>query len=73
MNFIGADFKDWVLIIAGNIFIIILVVRSVGHYAKKEWGELLGHILAAIVVGGLIYANDQSVALLKNAWTLLMS
>lgn len=73
MNFTGADFKDWVLIIAGNIFIVILVIRSVGYYARKEWGEFVGHIVGAILVGGLIYANDAAMALLKQAWTLITS
>lgn len=71
MNFTGADLKDWVLIIAGNIFIVILVVRSVGYYAKKEWGELIGHFLVAVVIAGLIYANDQTLSMLKGLWALI--
>ena len=73
MNFTGADFKDWVLIIAGNVFIVILVIRSVGYYAKKEWGELIGHLLVAVVIAGLIYANDAALALLQNFWKLITS
>ena len=46
----GADFKDWVLVIAGNIFIAILVLRAIGHYFKREWGELFGHIAAGVLV-----------------------
>lgn len=67
----GANFKDWVLVIAGNIFIAILVLRAIGHYFKREWGELFGHIAAGVLVGGLIYANNQTINVLKGFWGLL--
>jgi hypothetical protein len=67
----GADFKDWVLVIAGNIFIAILVLRSIGHYFKREWGELFGHLAAGVLVGGLIYANNETINVLKGFWGLL--
>lgn len=64
----GADLKTWVLLIAGNIFIVVLVVRSVGHYAKREWGELLGHVLTGVVVAGIIYSPQTAVDLFKAIW-----
>ncbi|MGW2255403.1 hypothetical protein ACWCXH_35285 [Kitasatospora sp. NPDC001660] len=64
----GADLKAWVLLIAGNVFIVILVVRSIGYYAKREWGELIGHILVAILIAGFVFATDTSVGLLKDLW-----
>ena len=67
----GADFKDWVLVIAGNIFIAILVLRAIGHYFQREWGELFGHIAAGVLVGGLIYANNQTINVLKGFWGLV--
>jgi hypothetical protein len=67
----GADFKDWVLVIAGNIFIAILVLRSIGHYFKREWGELFGHLAAGVLVGGLIYANNETINVLKGFWGLI--
>lgn len=66
----GLDFKDWVLVIAGNIFIVIFVVRAIGYYAKKEWGEMIAHIGVAIVLAGFIYATDTSITLLQNIWNL---
>lgn len=67
----GSSFKDWVLVIAGNIFIVILVFRALGHYAKKEWGELLTTVLAAVFIAGVIYANDQTMTLLKNIFNMI--
>lgn len=71
MGITGADFKDWVLILAGNIFIVIFVIRSLGSYAKKEWGDLTVNILAGILIAGLVYANDTTISLLKQLWNLI--
>lgn len=69
-NFTGADFKDWVLIVAGNIFTVILVTRMIGYYAKKEWGELVGHLIVAVLIVGFIYFNPVAIGLLKSLWTM---
>lgn len=67
----GAEFKDWVLIIAGNIFIVVFIFRSIGAYSKREWGELITNFLAGVLIAGLIYANDQTIGLLKGIWNLI--
>lgn len=68
MNFTGAGIKDWALAIIGNLFIVILVVRAVSHYAKAEWGALMTSVAAAIVLVGFIYFPDQVISILKTAW-----
>jgi len=68
----GSDLKTAVLVVAGNIFIVILVIRSLGSYAKKEWGELIGQLLIAVVLAGLIYANDTTMTLIKSVWALFI-
>lgn len=65
--FTGAELKDWVIIVAGNIFIVILVVRAVSHFAKREWGELLGTVLIAIFIGWIVYSTDTFIGFLKWA------
>lgn len=67
----GAEFKDWVLIIAGNIFIVIFILRVVGSYAKREWGELLTNLCAAILIAGFIYLNEQTMQLFRNLFELI--
>lgn len=71
MEITGADFKDWVLVIAGNLFIVIFVIRAIGYYAKKEWGEMIAHIAVAIIIAGFVYATDDTVNLLKGIWGLI--
>lgn len=66
----GDAFKDWVIAIIGNVFMIILVVRSVGYYMKREWGELIGHLLVAVVVASIVYFPDQFIGLLQGVWNL---
>lgn len=65
--FTGEDFKTAVLLILGNIFIIILAVRTLGHWMKREWGEMTAHIVGAILVAFVVYAPDTAVSLLNRA------
>lgn len=67
----GAEFKDAVLVLAGNLFIVIFIVRMVGSYAKREWGELVTNFLAAIVIAGLIYMNEQFIEVLKKLTSMI--
>lgn len=66
----GDAFKDWVIAILGNVFIIVMVVRAVGHYTKREWGELIGNLVMAVVVAAMVYFPDQFINILKGAWNL---
>jgi hypothetical protein len=68
----GIAIKDAVLVLAGNVFIIIFIIRSVGSWAKKEWGELIVNMLAAVVIGGLVYFTADAVEMLKAVWTLVV-
>ena len=67
----GTALKDGVLILAGNVFIIIFIIRTIGSWAKKEWGELVVSFLAAVVIAGLVYSTDAMVTVLKNIWALV--
>lgn len=68
----GSELKAWALIFLGNIFIVVFAVRAIGAYAKKEWGELVTNFLAAIFIAGIVYANDQTIALLKAIWGMVV-
>lgn len=63
--FTGAEFTAWVIIVAGNVFIAILVVRMLSHYAKREWGDMLTNFLVAVFLAWIIYATDSFIAFLR--------
>jgi len=67
----GVAVKDAVLTLAGNVFIIIFIIRTVGAFAKKEWGELVVNFLAGIIIAGFVYFTDSSVTVLKTIWSLI--
>lgn len=67
----GAGLKDWVIIVAGNIFIVLFVVRTLGAFAKKEWGEMIVNVLVGVFVAGLVYSTDSTITILKNLWSLI--
>lgn len=66
----GVGFKDYVLVISGNIFIIIFVVRAIGYYGKREWGEMVAHVAVGIIIAGFVYANNTTMNMLKSLWNI---
>ncbi len=64
----GAALRDWVLLVAGNIFMLLLAARAVGHFAKREWGEMIGMGVAAVFVAGFVYFPDQSIGFFQDIW-----
>ncbi len=67
----GDVFLEWFKGIVGSVFIAILMIRSLGYYLKKEWGELTGHLLVAIIIAGLVYFPDQFIEILKGFWNMI--
>lgn len=63
----AAGLKDWVLAIGGNIFIIVLVIRTVGAFTRDAWNEFIGTGFAAIFVAALVYTNANVIAALTTA------
>lgn len=63
--FTGAELKDYVIILAGNIFIVILVIRMISHWAKREWGELLTNFLIAVFIAWIVYSTDTFINFLR--------
>ena len=64
----GNAFKTWALLLVGNVFLVVLAVRAVGSWMKKEWGEFVALIVGAVVVVGFVYFPDQTILLLQNIW-----
>ncbi|MFI9005523.1 MULTISPECIES: hypothetical protein [Streptomyces] len=64
----GESLKTWVLLVVGNIFIAFLAIRAVGHFIKKEWGEMVSLLVAAVFVGGIIWAPTVVKDMLLGIW-----
>lgn len=65
MSDFGA-FKDWALLILGNIFIVIMAIRALTAYMKRDWGDFTTNLVVAIVIAYIVYANDSAMALLTR-------
>lgn len=57
---------SWALTIVGSLFGLVLAVRSFGHWAKREWGQLITHVAGAAVVAYMIFSPNDAVTLLKS-------
>ena len=64
----GADLKIWILAIAGNLFVVVLVVRGLGAFFKRDYGEMVTLFLSGVLLAGLIWFPDDAVSLLKAIW-----
>lgn len=64
----GAELKDWILVVVGNLFAAFLAVRALGHFLKKEWGEMVTLGVAAVFVGAIIWAPDAVQGFLTGVW-----
>lgn len=66
MNIDLSSTKDIVLAAAGTIVVIILIVRIVVAYARKQWGELVTEIAGAAFVFWFCFFNEQAIDALKS-------
>jgi hypothetical protein len=64
----GADLKTWILAIAGNVFVALLVIRGLGAFLKRDYGEMATLFVAGVLLAGLIWFPDGAVALMKAIW-----
>ncbi|MFI0742470.1 TcpD family membrane protein [Streptomyces sp. NPDC021100] len=61
----GNDLKTAILTVVGNLFVAVLAVRAFGHWAKREWGAMVTHILGGAVVGFIIWEPQKAIEVLK--------
>ena len=58
--------KTVILGAVGTFVIIVLIVRMASAYAKKQWGELVTEVAAAIVVFYACFFTANFVAVIKQ-------
>lgn len=64
----GAELKDWILIVVGNLFAAFLAIRAVGYFIKDEWGKMITLAVGAVFVGAIIWAPDAVQGFLTGVW-----
>ncbi|MCX5426084.1 hypothetical protein [Streptomyces sp. NBC_00078] len=64
----GSELRDWILIVVGNLFGAFLAIRALGHFLKKEWGEMVTLFVAAVFVGAVVWAPDLVKGVLTGVW-----
>ncbi|MGW2227460.1 hypothetical protein [Streptomyces formicae] len=64
----GAELKDWVLIVVGNLFLAFLAIRAVGFFIKDEWGKMITLAVGAVFVGAIVWAPDAVQTVLTDVW-----
>lgn len=60
----GAQILAWILALAGNVLIAVLVVRMLSSFAKKEWGDMITNVLGAALLAWIIWGNESFIAFL---------
>lgn len=60
----GGQILAWILALAGNVLIAVLVVRMLSSFAKKEWGDMITNVLGAALLAWIIWGNESFIAFL---------
>ncbi|PRZ39670.1 hypothetical protein CLV47_11834 [Antricoccus suffuscus] len=58
--------KNLVIKVLGTVLIIILLVRIMNAYAKRQWGEIVAEVIGVIVVGFFVWTPDTAIGLLQD-------
>jgi len=66
------EFQELALKVVGNVFTVVFIVRALGAYIKKDWGDMISQIVFAMVLVGFIYFTDQSIGILKFLWNITL-
>lgn len=65
MDYTGRSVVEWILSVVGAVFTVVLVMNMTAIFAKKDWGQMIGFIVAAIVCGWVILSPDTFIAFIK--------
>lgn len=62
----GSWIKDWILIIAQNVFVALLAIGAVKAFGKKAWVTFVTLAIAGVITAFFIYFPTEAVELLKK-------
>lgn len=62
----GSWIKDWILIIAQNVFVVLLAIGAVKAFGKKAWVTFVTLAIAGAITAFFVYFPTEAVELLKK-------
>lgn len=60
------SFGNSIIAILGSLVMVILVVRIVIAYGKKQWGEMITEVVAVVFVGWFVWFPDSAKTTIKD-------
>ncbi len=60
------SFGTSIITILGSIVFVILAIRIVVAYGKKQWGEMITEIIAVVFVGWFVWFPDPAKTTIKD-------
>ena len=64
----GKGISDWVLGILGSLVGALIAARGFGHWAKKEYGELITNVGVGVMIGAFCWFPADVINFLKFLW-----
>ena len=65
--------KNLVIQVLGTVLIIILLVRVMNAYAKRQWGEIVAEVIGVVVVGFFVWTPDTAISLIQSITSSIFS
>lgn len=65
--------KTLVIRVLGTALLIVLLVRMFNAYTKRQWGEMVGEIVAVLLIGFFVWTPDTAVQMLKDLTSSIFS
>ncbi len=71
-NYTGNELLDWVITIAGNMYIAIALLRSLHYWGSEKYGSLALFLSTGSIVACCIWLNEQTINFLKFVGSKLL-
>lgn len=66
MNFDFSGLQNTVVQVVASVIIIVLVVRLVGAYIRRGWGEMVAEVAFVLVIGWFVWFPDSAESALRS-------
>lgn len=71
-NYTGNELLDWLITIAGNIYLAIAIIKTGQFWGSEKYGSLALFLGTGIIVGCFIWLNEQTISFLTFVGSKLL-